>query len=80
VFNKRDLLPPDVVDNLARLHDAVAVSAVNARTLFALIDRMQASIEEIQTREPEPAPVPEKGSIEISRDERSTQPCDPTLL
>ncbi len=78
VFNKRDLLPADVVDNLARLHDAVAVSAVNARTLFALIDRMQASIEEIQTREPEPAPVPEKGSIETSCDERSTQPCDPS--
>jgi GTP-binding protein HflX len=78
VFNKRDLLPPEVVDNLARLHDAVAVSAVNASTLFPLIGRMQAVIEEIQTRQPEPAPVPEEDSVESRRDEFPTRPRTPS--
>ena len=78
VFNKRDLVAPEVADNLARLHDAVAVSAVNAPTLFPLIDRMQAAIEEIQTRQPEPTPVPEKDSVESTRAEFPTRARDPS--
>jgi 50S ribosomal subunit-associated GTPase HflX len=72
VFNKRDLVPPEVADNLARLHGAVAVSAVDASTLFTLIDRMQALIEEIQTQAPEPIPIPEKDSAESTRAELPT--------
>jgi 50S ribosomal subunit-associated GTPase HflX len=77
VFNKRDLVAPEIVENLARLHDGVAVSAVDAPTLFPLIDRMQAVIEEIQTREPEPTPVPEQDSAENNRAELATRTRDP---
>ncbi|HEX5679256.1 MAG TPA: GTPase HflX, partial [Desulfobacterales bacterium] len=77
VFNKCDLVAPEVVENLARLHAGVAVSALDAPTLFPLIDRMQAIIEEIQTRTPEPTPVPEQDPAENTRAELATRARDP---
>jgi len=44
VFNKRDLVAPDIADNLACRHAAVAVSARDQTTLAALIERMQSMI------------------------------------
>jgi GTPase len=41
VFNKRDLVAPEVAENLARRHDGVAVSARDRSTLAPLIERMQ---------------------------------------
>ena len=44
VLNKSDLVSPDVVSNLTRHHDAVAISAYDRRTLSPLIERLQAAI------------------------------------
>jgi 50S ribosomal subunit-associated GTPase HflX len=50
VLNKRDLVSPDVVANLTRLHHAVAISAHDRRTLAPLIERMQEAIwEQVQS-------------------------------
>jgi len=44
VFNKRDLVAPELVENLARRHGAVAISARDTSTLPPLIQRMQSMI------------------------------------
>ncbi|MFO7709794.1 MAG: GTPase HflX [Desulfobacterales bacterium] len=44
VFNKCDLLDPETVAGLSRLHDAVPICALEAATLKPLIDRMQKMI------------------------------------
>jgi GTPase len=44
VFNKRDLVAPDIAENLARRYGAVAVSARDKSTLPPLIERMQSMI------------------------------------
>ena len=41
VFNKIDLVDPEVVENVSRRHDGVAVSAVTPASLLPLIERMQ---------------------------------------
>jgi GTP-binding protein HflX len=41
VLNKLDLVSPEVAANLVRVHQAVAISAYNRRTLPSLIERMQ---------------------------------------
>jgi GTP-binding protein HflX len=41
VFNKRDLVAPELAENMARRHCAVAVSARDRSTLAPLIERMQ---------------------------------------
>jgi GTP-binding protein HflX len=41
VFNKKDLVSPDVATNLTRLHHAVAISARDRQTLLPLVERMQ---------------------------------------
>jgi GTP-binding protein HflX len=41
VLNKMDLVSPEVVANLTRLHHAVAISAAHRHTLPPLIERMQ---------------------------------------
>jgi GTP-binding protein HflX len=44
VFNKRDLVAPDIAENLAHRYGAVAVSARQRATLPPLIERMQSMI------------------------------------
>ena len=44
VFNKRDLVAPELAENLARRHGAVAISARDTSTLPPLIQRMQSMI------------------------------------
>ncbi len=44
VFNKSDLLDPQTVENLSRLHAAVPISALEAASLRPLIDQMQGAI------------------------------------
>jgi GTP-binding protein HflX len=41
VFNKMDLLSPEIVANLARVHQGVAISAHDRLTLPPLIERLQ---------------------------------------
>jgi GTP-binding protein HflX len=41
VLNKMDLVAPEVVANLARAHEAVAIAARDRRTLPRLIERLQ---------------------------------------
>jgi 50S ribosomal subunit-associated GTPase HflX len=41
VLNKMDRMDPEVVANLERLHQAVAISAHDRRTLPRLIERLQ---------------------------------------
>jgi GTP-binding protein HflX len=49
VFNKRDLVDPEIALNLSRRHDAVAVCAMDAGTLPPLIERLQALVEALST-------------------------------
>jgi len=52
VLNKMDLVSPEVVANLTRLHHAVAISAHDRRTLPPLIERMQEAIWEVVHNDP----------------------------
>jgi GTP-binding protein HflX len=47
VFNKIDLVDPEVVENVSRRHDGVAVSAVTPASLLPLIERMQSLVESL---------------------------------
>lgn len=47
VFNKIDLVPPDLVAWQSRIHNAVAISALNPATLPPLIERLENLLEEI---------------------------------
>jgi GTP-binding protein HflX len=40
LFNKIDLVPPQVVSNLCRIHDAIPISARDTSTFRPLLDRM----------------------------------------
>jgi GTPase len=44
VFNKMDLVGPEVAANLARLHQGIAISAHERQTLPPLIERLQQTI------------------------------------
>jgi GTP-binding protein HflX len=40
LFNKIDLVPPHVVSNLCKIHDAIPISACDTSTFHPLLDRM----------------------------------------
>jgi GTPase len=44
VFNKRDLVPPEVVENICASYEGTAVSAFNSKTFGPLIQRMEDEI------------------------------------
>jgi GTPase len=44
VFNKRDLVPPEVVENICASYEGTAVSAFNSKTFGPLIRRMEDEI------------------------------------
>jgi GTP-binding protein HflX len=56
VFNKCDLVEPELAENLSRRHDGIAVSAVTPATLLPLIERVQTMVESLRTDEPAPGP------------------------
>jgi GTP-binding protein HflX len=56
VFNKRDLVAPDVAENLADRHGAVAVSARDRSSLAPLTRRMQAMIASLSAPETAASP------------------------
>ncbi|HZS44330.1 MAG TPA: GTPase HflX [Blastocatellia bacterium] len=45
VFNKRDMVAPDEAENLCRIYDATAVSAIDARSLKPLLERVGEALE-----------------------------------
>lgn len=58
VFNKMDLVSPNLAALQARLHDGVAISATDEGTLPPLIARLEEKVEEILARPaPEPPPL-----------------------
>jgi GTP-binding protein HflX len=59
VFNKLDLVPPNLAALQCRIHDGVAVSALDPGTLAPLIARLEEKVEELEAP-PEPGP-PEAG-------------------
>lgn len=62
VFNKRDLVAPDLAERLARRHAAVAVSALDKATLAPLIERMQSTIaSSAASKSAAPPPTRENG-------------------
>ncbi|MCS6806675.1 MAG: GTPase HflX [Acidobacteriota bacterium] len=44
VFNKMDRVPADIMKNLCRLHQAIAISALQPETLTELLDRIEAML------------------------------------
>ena len=59
VFNKLDLAPPNLAALQCRLHQGVAISALDPETLPALIARLAERVEELEAATParlEPAP------------------------
>jgi GTPase len=50
VFNKKDLVDSDLVDQQVRRHGGVAVSALSNRTLEPLISAMESQVEELVCR------------------------------
>ena len=73
VFNKRDLLDPEIVANLCRRHDAVAISALATGDLKPLISRMQAIIAALQDSSRDPGT--ESPSAEPAADTATTTDC-----
>jgi GTP-binding protein HflX len=53
VLNKRDKVPADRLENLVRTYDAIAVSAIEPRSLVPLVERMGEYVG-IETQTPEP--------------------------
>jgi GTP-binding protein HflX len=51
VLNKQDKVAPHLVQNLCRLYDAVAITALDATTLPPLVDRLQALLWGVGLRE-----------------------------
>jgi len=49
VFNKRDLVDPEVLRHLCRRHDAVAISALEPATFPPLIQRLESLVAELRT-------------------------------
>jgi GTP-binding protein HflX len=47
VFNKRDLVPPELADLQVRLHQGVAISALDEATLPPLISRLEEEVERL---------------------------------
>lgn len=54
VFNKMDLVPPGLAALQCRLHQGVAISALDPATLPPLVARLEEKVEEILTRPPAP--------------------------
>jgi len=54
VFNKLDLVPPALAALQCRIHDGVAIAAVDPATLPPLIARLEEKVEELLARPPEP--------------------------
>jgi 50S ribosomal subunit-associated GTPase HflX len=50
VFNKKDLVDPSLAALHCRLHHGVAISAVDNATLPPLINRLEATVEQLLTR------------------------------
>ncbi|MFH0823311.1 MAG: GTPase HflX [Pseudomonadota bacterium] len=65
VFNKQELVDPEIVRNVCSLYDGTAISAVNSKTLRPLIQRVEDDILRILTPPPsweeETLPVLEEG-------------------
>ena len=51
VFNKIDLLPPELVERKTRKHGGIGISAINPRTLEPLISAMQDNVADFAERE-----------------------------
>jgi GTPase len=68
VFNKQDLADPNLAALQCRIHQGVAISALNESTLPPLIDRLQAKVEEVLARggtgPPEMDPKPPNAIVE----------------
>jgi GTPase len=56
VFNKQDLADPNLAALQCRIHQGVAISALDEASLPPLIDRLQAKVEKVLARQ-EPAPA-----------------------
>ncbi len=54
VFNKADLVPANLAALQCRIHDGVAISALDPGTLPPLIARLEEKVEELATRPPDP--------------------------
>ena len=63
VFNKKDLVPAELLEHLTRRYGAVAVSALSTQTLQPLISAMENEIEALLERGPAPAPPPPSESV-----------------
>jgi GTPase len=61
VFNKMDLVPPELAALQVRIHRGVATSALNEATLPPLIARLEERVEELLT--PRPAELPSDTSL-----------------
>jgi GTPase len=59
VFNKQDLVVPEIVENLCAAYQGVAVSALNSKTFPPLIQRMEDEILLSLAREAETADAPQ---------------------
>ncbi len=57
VFNKMDLVPPELAALQVRIHRGVAVSALNDATLPPLIARLEERVEELLAPRPEEVPA-----------------------
>jgi 50S ribosomal subunit-associated GTPase HflX len=58
VFNKKDLVDPNLAALQGRIHRGVAVSALDPGTLPPLIARLEETVEEVVARRQAGSPVP----------------------
>jgi GTPase len=68
VFNKMDLVPPELAALQVRIHRGVAVSALNEATLPPLIARLEERVEELLAPGPEESPAPEPAAQLLGMD------------
>ena len=65
VFNKQDMVAPQLTQNLCRLYEAIAIEARNPTTLAPLIARMRSILWE-QFPVPRRYPPKAEGMLEVS--------------
>jgi GTPase len=68
VFNKMDLVPPELAALQVRIHRGVAISALNEATLPPLIARLEERVEELLAPPGEELPVPGPASQLLGMD------------
>ncbi len=68
VFNKMDLVPPELAALQVRVHQGVATSALDNRTLPPLIARLEERVEELLAPPKEDLPVWEQASESLGMD------------